>query len=223
MMTAMGSVAFCEPVAREAVTSLGIRTPWRVRRTRPPAAERRLLDSQLVVPAQNVLDQACPAITTLALRSYFEPSHRPQPRLQPAVVGLDPVVGVLLGSMPRCRQQLLQHDRVGRRPICGHLNGHHVGRADGLLKEPTSSLGVAPTATNTSITYPNWSIARSTYRHWPATSPKLGLVHEPAVTDGVPARSGRPGQQRREPLHPPVDRHVVDLDARSVRSSSTSR
>jgi opine dehydrogenase len=47
------------------------------------------------------------------------------------VVGLDPVVGVVLSSMPRCRQQLLQHDRAGRRPICGHLNGLHVGRADG--------------------------------------------------------------------------------------------
>jgi hypothetical protein len=28
----------------------------------------------------------------------------------------------------------------------------------------------------------------------------LGLVHEPAVADGVPARSGSLGQQRREPL-----------------------
>jgi hypothetical protein len=29
----------------------------------------------------------------------------------------------------------------------------------------------------------------------------------------VPGESGGIGQQRREPLHPPVDRHVVDLDA----------
>jgi hypothetical protein len=29
----------------------------------------------------------------------------------------------------------------------------------------------------------------------------------------VAAGSGRLGQQRREPLHPPVDGHVIDLDA----------
>jgi hypothetical protein len=29
----------------------------------------------------------------------------------------------------------------------------------------------------------------------------------------VPARPGGVGEQRREPLHPPVDRGVVDLDA----------
>ena len=43
--------------------------------------------------------------------------------LQPPVVALDPVVGVLLGSMPRCRQQLLQHDRVGCCSVRDHLNG----------------------------------------------------------------------------------------------------
>src|SRR6266511_3038083 len=40
----------------------------------------------------------------------------------------------------------------------------------------------------------------------------IGLVDLPAVTDGVPARPGGVGQQRREPLHPAVDRDVVDLD-----------
>jgi hypothetical protein len=46
---------------------------------------------------------ACPAMITLALRVLLEPSHRSQPRLQPAVIRLDPVVGVLIGSMPRRR------------------------------------------------------------------------------------------------------------------------
>jgi hypothetical protein len=34
----------------------------------------------------------------------------------------------------------------------------------------------------------------------------------PAVTDPVAAGSSSLGQQRREALHPPVHRHVVDLD-----------
>jgi hypothetical protein len=33
------------------------------------------------------------------------------------------------------------------------------------------------------------------------------------VADGVPARPGNLGQQRREPLHPPVDNDVIDFDA----------
>jgi hypothetical protein len=34
----------------------------------------------------------------------------------------------------------------------------------------------------------------------------------PAVADGVPAGPGGLGQQRREPLHLPIDGDVVDLD-----------
>ena len=35
----------------------------------------------------------------------------------------------------------------------------------------------------------------------------------PAATDGVAAGPSGLGHQRREPLHPPLDRDVVDLDA----------
>ena len=41
----------------------------------------------------------------------------------------------------------------------------------------------------------------------------VGLVDKPAVPDGVPDRSGSVDELRREPLHPPLDRHVVDFDA----------
>src|ERR671912_1710027 len=39
------------------------------------------------------------------------------------------------------------------------------------------------------------------------------LVHLPAISHAMPAGSGGVGNQRREPQHPPVDGHVVDLDA----------
>jgi hypothetical protein len=39
----------------------------------------------------------------------------------------------------------------------------------------------------------------------------VGLVGLPAVTHAMQARPSGPGQQRREPQHPPVDRDVVDL------------
>jgi hypothetical protein len=40
----------------------------------------------------------------------------------------------------------------------------------------------------------------------------VGLVHEPTISHGVPARAGSLGEQAREPLHPPVDGDVVNLD-----------
>lgn len=42
---------------------------------------------------------------------------------------------------------------------------------------------------------------------------QIGLVDEPAAAGQMPTRAGRVDQLRREPLHPPVQGHVVDLDA----------
>jgi hypothetical protein len=44
------------------------------------------------------------------------------------------------------------------------------------------------------------------------SDPHVGLVHEPAISYSVPAGAGSLDQQRREPLDPSVDGHVVDLD-----------
>jgi hypothetical protein len=41
----------------------------------------------------------------------------------------------------------------------------------------------------------------------------VGLVDEPAVAGSVPQRAGGVGEQRTEPLYPPVDRDVVNRDA----------
>jgi len=41
----------------------------------------------------------------------------------------------------------------------------------------------------------------------------VGLVDEPAVPGQVPREAGGLDQQRCEPLHPPVERHMIDLDA----------
>ena len=47
----------------------------------------------------------------------------------------------------------------------------------------------------------------------PAGHLHVRFVDLPAVPDGVPAGPGGVGQQWREPLDPPVDGDVVDLDA----------
>ena len=75
-----------------------------------------LLDCQLVVAAAKVLDEGVSGDHDPGAVLLFEPAHRPEPRLQPAVVAFDAVVGVLVGPMPRRRQQVIEHCRI--RP-CG--------------------------------------------------------------------------------------------------------
>jgi len=70
-----------------------------------------LLDCQLVVAAAKVLDEGVSGDHDPGAVLLFEPAHRPEPRLQPAVVAFDAVVGVLVGPMPRRRQQVIEHCR----------------------------------------------------------------------------------------------------------------
>ena len=65
--------------------------------------------------------------------------------------------------------------------------------------------------TNTSMTWPNWSIARVDVAPAPGDL-HIRLVRLPAVADGLAAGPGCVSQQWREPLHPSIDRDVVDLD-----------
>src|SRR6266511_927470 len=171
-----------------------------------------LLAREVVVPTSQVLHEAMPNDDHPGAAVLLEPAHRPQPRLEAAVVALDPVVGVAVGAVPRRWQQLLQHGRVHRRLIGGDLDGRDFGRADGPLEEPAGCRWV-----------PIWG-----YEHIndlaelvdrPVDIPPaaghlhIGLLDSPAVTDGMAAGPRGVGQQRREPLHPPVDGDVVDLDA----------
>jgi hypothetical protein len=87
----------------------------------------RLLSGQLVMSAPNVLDEGMPGDHDPGAAVLLEPPHRPKPRLQPAVVRLDLVVGVLVGSMPGHRRQLLEHARVHRRVVGDDLDRSDPG------------------------------------------------------------------------------------------------
>jgi hypothetical protein len=52
---------------------------------------------------------------------------------------------------------------------------------------------------------------------------QLRFVDKPPISRRVPGEASGVGEQRRESLHPAVDRDVIDLDTRSASSSSTSR
>jgi hypothetical protein len=122
----------------------GVRSPRQARRTRPPSAGRRRLDRELVVASSQILHEAMPGDHDPGAAVLLEPTPRTQPRLQPAVVTLDVVVGIPIGAMPDRRQQLLEHRRVHRRMVGDELNERDLGRADGPLEEAAGSPPVMP-------------------------------------------------------------------------------
>jgi hypothetical protein len=128
------------------------------------------------------------------------------------MIGLDTVVGVLLGVVPWCRLQLLQPDRIRRRWIGDHLNRCHLGGVDGPVEEPAGRLGI-PVWRYQDVDDLAELVDRAVDVTPLASDLHLRLVHLPAVPDGVATRSSGVGQQRREPLHPPVDGDVIDFDA----------
>jgi hypothetical protein len=73
----------------------------------PP--HRWFLNGQFVVTSPKVLDERMPRDDHPGAVVLLESSHWSQPRLQAAVVGLDPVVGILLSAMPCEWHQLLQY------------------------------------------------------------------------------------------------------------------
>src|SRR5262245_55939784 len=92
----------------------------------------------------------------------LEATHRPEACLQSAVVAPDARVGGVVGTMPGGRHQLLEHAWVHRRVVGDDLDRDDLGGADRPPEELAGRLGVSARATNTSMTWPNWSTARWT-------------------------------------------------------------
>jgi len=126
------------------------------------------------------------------------------------MISFDGVVRVLLHNTTRGRQQLIDHPRIDRCSVSGHL-----ARMGAILGARVKNRRVAARSrcseTSTSMTWPNWSIARYRYTHRPAT-----FTYVSSTNQRSPAArrqgSGRVDQQRGEPLHPAVDRDVINAD-----------
>jgi hypothetical protein len=136
-----------------------------------------------------------------------------RPKLQPADRVL---LAALSRVLPRSRWScfFVRPDtllRSHRRLVAGAWT-YHPHRALGL--EPPS-----PSARPTLISEAQRARVRrrdllgGTLHEYTKLHERIRLVHLPAVTDGVSARPGGIGQQRREAQHPPVHRHMVRLDA----------
>jgi hypothetical protein len=111
-MTCGGAVAFSQAGHGEVTAFARFRSPRRARRTRPPTVARRLINRQFMLTAPNVLHEGVSGGHDPGAAVLLESSHRMQPRLEAAVVGLDTVVGIPIGAMPGRRHQLLDHQRV---------------------------------------------------------------------------------------------------------------
>jgi hypothetical protein len=85
------------------------------------------------------------------------------------MIGLDLVVGVLLGAVPCRWEQVVHDDRVRRSPIGDHLSRRDLGPPMARSKNRRAARASRCRDMNTSMTWPNWSTARYTYRHGPAT------------------------------------------------------
>jgi hypothetical protein len=170
-----------------------------------------LLDGQLVGSSPEVLDQGMPDDDHPGAGVLLEPSHRPQARLQPAVIRLDPVVGVPVGSMPCRWEQFVQHDRVCRCSVGDNLHRGHLRCGDGPFEDPAGRGDITPRG-DEHVNDLVELIDRPGHIPPSPSDLPLGLVHEPASSYSVPAGAGGLCQQRREPPHPSVDGDVVDLD-----------
>jgi hypothetical protein len=75
------------------------------------------MDTEFVMAAPNVLHQRVAAHDHAGGMVAFEVPHRTQPRLEPSVIGLNPIIRILLRVVERCRHELIDHRPQRRRPI----------------------------------------------------------------------------------------------------------
>jgi hypothetical protein len=127
------------------------------------------------------------------------------------VLCFETLVAIPVGAMPSPWQQLVQRGRVHRREVGDDLHRHRLCLTDRPLEEPTSGRCIPPWGGEHVDDLADL-VDRSIHIPPAAGDLHVGLIHPPAVSHGMPAGPGGLGQQGREPLHPPVDGDVVDLD-----------
>ena len=118
---------------------------------------------------------------------------------------------VLAGVVQCSRNQVLDHVRQSRRPVGDDLGRVAVdGQGSG---EEHARRGDVSALRHVHVDHLPVLV------HGPIHVPPdpadldIGFVDEPAIPGHLPTRPGCVDQQRGKPLHPQVERHVVDLDA----------
>jgi hypothetical protein len=138
------------------------------------------------VSAAEVLDERMPCGDHSCTAELFESAHRPQPGLQSAVIGFDPVIGALLGMVPGARGQLIKDPRVHRRFIGDDLDRGNRGGVQRLGEESVGSRQV-PLLGHQNIDDLAELVDRPVQVDPPAADLYVGFVDKPAISCNVPA------------------------------------
>ena len=170
------------------------------------------VDGELVVATAEVLNERV-ATDHYPRRSLSpEPPHRPEPDLQPAVVAFHPVVLVLAGGVQDGRNHAFDGVGQSRCPVGDHLGRVTVNRQGG--GEQCARGGDVSSLRDVHVDHLPMLVDRPVDVGPDPADLDLGLVDKPPIPGQMPSRRpGRVDQQRGEPLHPPLERAVVDLDA----------
>jgi hypothetical protein len=175
------------------------------------AERRRDVGGEFVVSAADVLDEGMAGSDSCRRPAAFQSAHRPPSGLQPTMIGFDPVVAILLSHVHRGWDQFVEDPQVRTGPVGSDLDRcRPVGKGAG--EEPACRGGV-PLLRQQHVDDLPELVHRPVQIPPPASDLDIGLIDEPAVPGNVPERAGGVGEQRSEPLHSPVHRHVVDPHA----------
>ena len=169
------------------------------------------IQAEFVVTAAQILDERMSSANHSGRAKPFQPTHRSQPALEPTMIGFDGIVRVLLHDVARGGQQLIDHPRVGRRPISAHLS-----RAWAMLEsagEESVSGRQIPVLRDEDVDDLAILVDRPVQINPAPGDLDVSLIDEPPITRRVQAGPGRINQQQGEPLHPPIHAHVIDGDA----------
>ena len=167
--------------------------------------------AEFVVAAADVLDERVTADHDCCSPIAFEATHRSQAGLEPAVVALDAVVGVLLGVVARVGDQFLDHRDQRRGFVGDDLCGPRMG-PERRFEEAPSCWSVA-SRRDEDVDDLAVLVERPVHVAPDAGDLDVGLVDEPSVPHHMAAGSRGLDEQRREMLNPPIDGDVVDIDA----------
>jgi hypothetical protein len=111
------------------------------------------------VAAANVLDECVASHDDRAGAKPFEAPHGAEPSFEPTVISLDRIVRRLLNNVARIGQQLAERPRLDRGPISGHVSRTRC-LGQGMGEEATGGCASRVGESRTSMTWPNWSMAR---------------------------------------------------------------
>ena len=127
------------------------------------------------------------------------------------MVSFDGVIGVLLGDVARGGHQFIEHARVGRCPIRGHL-ARWQAMFEGLGEEPASGCQVS-LRRHQDIDDLAVLVDRPVQADPSSSDLDILLIREPSIPRSVSAGSCRVDQQRGESLHPSINRDVINSNA----------